>query len=260
MALFAPQFQNHKLVEQLRNFSTALFYLIFICAVIPVALPKSWVHYEVVLHYTNIINVVSLVMYFVIEITVDNHLFPLAEDIRRSDFIDNSWNTAFSIENSQAYYDNDEVAPGLYKTAVNLFENAFFSSRVSKAMIMKKVVINTFFGLLVIVLGYYGFSRVPIAVPLLQVVFSTVVLGDFAKHITYVNRMESILERWQLLFHEKSFKSDPDEHRAEVYRNWLYYECTLARAQISLDSNVFNRLNQKLTHEWVNLKDKYKIN
>lgn len=263
MALFAPQYNDHKLVTALKSISSYLFWTIAIFSIVPVLLPLLPQSGENTLstyiNILNITNIVCLVSYFALDIIVEYLLFPSAEDTRKADFIDNSWGTKNLVRNSEKYYDNEEIMHGIYKMAVNLFENSYFSYNVSRAMTNRKVVVSVIFGVAIFIIAYYGFGNVPIAVPLLQVVFSTVVLGDLVKHLIYTRRVKNSFEKWQNLFQYPEFKTDPDRFRADVYKNWLYYESTLARAQISLSESLFNAMNQRLTAEWEQLKSKYNI-
>lgn len=222
-------------------------------------MPKEW-HYPTIIRYSNILNIISLIFYFSLEIIIDYHLFPLAEDLRKSDFIDNSWGTKNLLNNSNKYYDNDELGFGLYKTATNLFENVFFTYTISKSMSLKKISVSLILAIIIIVIAYYGFEQVPIAIPFMQVVFSTVILGDLFKHLVYVNRMKQVIEKWQSLFSNSDFKINPDNHRADVYKTWIFYESTLARTQLSLSNKIFELFNDKLTQEWEIIKIRYNIN
>lgn len=258
MAVFAPQFNDHKTINLLRKVSHGFFFAILIFSVAPLV-SQSSKYYEHVIFYSNLLNIICLVVYFILEAIVDFFLFPAAEDIRRSDFIDNSWGTKYQIESSQKYFDNDELKPGLYKMAVNLFENSFLSYNISKAMSGSKIILNSIFGLTVLVIACFGLANVSFAIPLLQVIFSSMVIGNLIKHLRFVTRMKLTIERWQEIFQEENFKVHPDKYRALVYRNWIYYEATLARCQISLSDKIFNKFNQRLTHEWEKIKIKYKI-
>lgn len=259
MALLAPQYNDHRFIDKLRVANNRIFYVIFLCSLLPIAI-QYFPYIKIYATTVNIINIVSLISYFGLDFIIDYHLYPLAEDSRKADFIDNSWGTKNSLQNSVDYYDNDELQYGIYKMAVNLFENVYFSLNVSKAMRWNKYGTNAVLTLLILVIACYGFNNVPIAVPLLQVVFSSVILGGLLKHIVFINRMKQVIYKWQSLFQIDDFKIDPDKYRAQVYSIWLYYESTLARTQISLSEAKFNAMNQRLTHQWEQIKIKYNIN
>jgi len=259
MALIAPQYNDHKFINKLRLINTRIFYLIFGCSLLPIVIQ----YFPAVSRFAtivNIVNITSLIAYFALDFIIEYHLYPLAEDARKVDFIDNSWGTKNSLQNSVLYYDNDELKYGLYKMASNLFQNVFFSYNVSRAMRKSKYGLNIMFTIIILIIACYGFNNVPIAIPLLQVVFSSVILGDLLKHIVLINRLKQVLEKWQGLFQDEEFKDNPDKYRAQVYSIWLYYESTLARTQVSLSEAKFNELNQKLTHDWFEIKKKYLIN
>lgn len=207
----------------------------------------------------NSLNIVCLIVYFIIDSIVEYVLFPNAEDIRKSDFISNSWGIITTSKPSEQYYSNDEINFGLYKMTLNLFENSFFSYNVSKSMLLKKIIITSFFAVLIIVISYYGFKSVPIAIPLLQVIFSTMILGDLIKLLIFINRVKRVFDNWELLFIHNDFAKDTSKYQSEIYKNWLYYESTLARTQITLSNAKFNELNQRLSHEWNQIKAKFSI-
>src|SRR5690606_3146198 len=63
------------------------------------------------------------VAYFLSDI-ISNYLFQLAEAKRRDDFFDNSLKTNYSEVNSNEYFTNDDISPGIKKMGINCFENS----------------------------------------------------------------------------------------------------------------------------------------
>jgi hypothetical protein len=77
-----------------------------------------------------------------LEIVVEYIIVPQADSKRRDDFIDNSFGSTFSTNASVGYFDTDEIRPGLYKAASNLFENCFFNYILVKAVIILELLMG----------------------------------------------------------------------------------------------------------------------
>src|SRR5665811_1070806 len=126
MAEFAPHSDLFTVINNLSSSTKILFWAILGFSVLPLILNEFYLP-EYIFDIVNILNIIGITAFFLIEILVDYVLLPQADSKRRDDFIDNSFGSKFSPKNSIGYYDNDEIGEGLYKASVNLFENCFFS-------------------------------------------------------------------------------------------------------------------------------------
>lgn len=258
MAQFAPQYNLYKIIERLKLLSTILFWSISSLSIIPpvVYYFNSGLKYNDLL---NSLNIIFLLAYFVLEVLSDYILIPQAEAKRRDDFIDNSFNSKFSTNQSVGYYDNDEIGVGLYKTACNLFENCFFTYSLVKSITFQKIIQPSIILLTVIVFACVGFNRVPFALSFLQILFSANILGSLIKHLILLSRLNTIQDSWIELFQHHDLKADIKKYEPNVYRYWLQYETLHSRIQSNVSDKVYNLLNPTLTKEWHELKKRYNI-
>lgn len=258
MADFAPQYNLYKVIGNLRTVAQWTFWSILVFSIVPVTFKEFCDKYSL-LHLVNILNIIGISIYFIVETTIEFILLPLADSKRRDDFIDNSFGSKISTNSSIGYYDNDEVNQGLYKAAVNLFENCFFTYSLVRIMTTRKVVIPSIMLILVVVFAYYGFKEVPFALTILQALFSASILGELIKHLILVNRLSNIQDSWVSLFHNEDLKQSSLKYQAHIYRYWLQYEALHSKINANIPDSVFTKYNPNLTKEWESIKLRYKI-
>ena len=258
MATFAPQFDLFKIINRLSSFGQFLFWAILCFSTIPLFC-KDFCDKNNLNDTINILNIIGISLFFCIELINEFILLPQADNKRRDDFIDNSFGSKFSTNNSIGYYDNDEINKGLYKASVNLFENCFFTYSLVKITTVSKIIMPTIMLLLTIVLAFYGFKQVPIALTVLQAIFSANILGLLIKHFILLNRLSSIQDTWILLFQNSDLKTDTQKYQTHIYKYWLQYETLHSKINAGIPDKTFTKNNVSLTEEWKKLKLKYNI-
>ena len=257
MAKFAPQYNPHKLTFQIRIVLGIVFWGIFVLAALPTLF--DCFTRDPFKGPLDVINIACLLLFFALEIIVEYLLYPQAEQKRKDDFIDNSFGSKFSPANSIEYYDNEELQSGLYRAAANLFQNVFFTYNLVKESTIQRIVIPTTVTITIFVFAYYGFKTTPVSITILQILFSSYVLGNLIKHLLLLNRLNVIQDNWIELFQIPDFKTLPNKYQASIYRCWLQYETLLSRIQPDIPERVFKRKNGFLTEEWKKIKSKYQI-
>lgn len=190
---------------------------------------------------------------FVLSSIRNLYLFPKAESTRRVDLIDNSFGSRLSEENTVGYYTNEELALGMVKFGANIFQNVFFTTHISRKMIVPEIVKLTVFGLAFFALAVYGFGRTDITIPVLQLLFSIHAIGGFIRFIIYWVRNESLLNTLITHFDGES-QNDP-----LILRLFSDYETNLAWSTILLSGRAFSKHNDTIEAAWQELKTKYKI-
>ncbi len=259
MAQFSPQYNPHKLTARVRTVNNWIFWIIFILSFLPV-FPNKYTDSELCKTCLSILNIICILLFFTLEIIADFILFPQSEQKRRDDFLDNSFGSRFASENSIGYYNNENVAAGLYKAACNMFENTFFTYSLVKAITLRKVLFPSIVLISVWVLAFFGFNKVPMALSILQFLFSANVLGNMIKHLILLNKTSTIYDNWITTFQIQDFKQSTLKYQSSIYRNWLNYETTLSRIQPETPDKFFQKHNPRLTREWESMKTKYGIN
>lgn len=265
MAQSAPHYSTYDNINKLRKLCGILFWLIFALAIFETAFSQLSIdilqaNAAYILQVSNIVSIISIIIFFIAELVVDLFLVPMADNKRRDDFIDNSIGSTFSLEPSEGYYDNSEIQNGIYKVAVNLFENCFFTYNLITKLTYRKIIIPAFAGIGILILAYYGFNgQNTIAVTLLQFMFSTTVLGTLVKHLILLAKLQEIQKDWQNLFSKTTFKTDPESEAASIYRIWLNYETLHSRIPASVPQKVYEQNNPALTEKWIEVKSRYNI-
>ncbi len=258
MAKYAPHYNLFRIINKLAAISQFIFWLILGLSIIPV-LFKEFCESNNLIDIISILNIIGICLFFLLEVISEYFLIPLADSKRRDDFIDNSFGTGFSPNSSIGYYDNDELSKGLYKVAVNLFENCFFTYSLVKSMTMKKIIVPLIMFLFIAAFAYYGLKKVPFALSLLQALFSANILGLLIKHLILLVRLSIIQDNWIALFQHEDLKSNPSKFQAYIYRYWLQYESLHSKINAGIPQNIYEKQNPILTKCWNDMKTKYNI-
>ncbi|MES2382162.1 MAG: hypothetical protein V4538_14040 [Bacteroidota bacterium] len=258
MANFAPQYDLFKISNKLSAIGLYVFWIILILSCIPLICNNFCVKHNLI-DTLNILNIIGISLFFCTELINEFILIPEADNKRRDDFIDNSFGSKFSTNNSIGYYDNDEINKGLYKAAVNLFENCFFTYSLVKSKTISKIILPIIIFIVLILLAFYGFKQVPIALTILQGIFSANILGQVIKHFILFNKLSSIQDSWILLFQNNDLKSDTIKYQSHIYKYWLHYETLHSKINAGISDKFFIKHNLSLIEAWKKLKHKYNI-
>jgi hypothetical protein len=258
MVEFAPQYNLFRTIIRLASVSQFIFWTVLVFSIVPLVF-KEFCETQNLINLINIFNIIGISLFFVLEVIGDYILIPQADSKRRDDFIDNSFGSIFSPNNSVGYYDNDEINKGLYKAAVNLFENCFFTYSLVKVTATKKIISPAIMLLFMTVFAYYGFKEVPFALSVLQAVFSANTLGLLIKHLILLNRLTTIQDSWIALFQHEDLKSNTHKYQTSVYRYWLQYEALQSKINAGIPEKIYDKHNPSLTEEWKKMKWKYNI-
>lgn len=192
------------------------------------------------------------VSYFLSDI-FSNYLFQLAEAKRRDDFFDNSLYTNHSEENSNEYFTNDNISPGIKKMGINCFENSFFTKSVATAMLKPMVIKTVIVVLLFLFLAL--FTNNHLFTTALQIALPFTIIQQTIRLFIFKNRVNGICKEFRQIFTTHNKKT--------IYKSILHnvtsYEATLSWACIKLDSNLFNKMNDELSEKWNKIKAKCNI-
>jgi hypothetical protein len=211
---------------------------------------------EPISNIINGINCLFIVAYTVLKFITD-YLFYGASTQKRFDFIDNSFKTSFSEDNSIEYYSNEDIEKGIYKLAVNGFENSFFTYNIAKLMLKPIWIKNTIIAIAFISLAIMGYNNVFIM--LLQLTLPLLLLSKAIKLTLFVNRINRVYENYRKLFQYLKNNNEKDNKRPEIIINVIEYETTLSWGSVLLDTKIYNSLNSELSKKWEEIKGKYKI-
>jgi hypothetical protein len=232
--------------------------VIFLLTIFPI-LVKSFYDITEYIDLLNIINIISICFLFILDIIIEFVLIPFANNKRIDDFIDNSLGSNFSQKKSINYYDNDKIEFGLYKVAVNLFENCFFSKSLLSKSYITKIIWPIIFIIVLIFSAYTGFKNNPFALTILQTLLSINILGNLIKYLILVIKLNCIEDNLNSLFQNKNFKTNLSQYEPSIYRYWLKYETLISKINPDISSKTFEKSNAILTKEWEDIKIKHSI-
>jgi hypothetical protein len=245
----------------LNKINSILFWALLAVNILPELLKRFLTNPAEMDCYASLINfliIVSFIASFVIVIIVEYYLIPVAESKRRADYFENSFKQNFQLKKSEDYFTNEEINPGFYKMAVNLFQNLFFTTSVAKLMI-PKVIFKAAIGLLIYIsISFIGFKNYPIFITLLQAIFSLNIIGQIIKFFIYHERKKQMMKELQILFSNSDFIKS-DKAVPQIIKLYTDYECNISWGLILLDDKLFNKHNDTMEESWSKIKLKLKI-
>jgi|694.fasta_scaffold01664_4 hypothetical protein len=258
MADFTPHNNLFKKINTLTKISNFLFWVIFLLTILQLPV-KSFYDITEYIDLMNIINIISICFLFTLDIIIEFVLIPLANNKRIDDFLDNSLGSNFSQKNSINYYDNDKIKIGLYKVAVNLFENCYFTKSLLCKSYIDKIIIPILFIIVLIISTYAGFKNNPFGLTILQTLLSINILGNLIKYLILVIKLNTIEDNLNSLFQNINFKTNLMEYEIYIYRYWLKYETLISKINPDISTKTFAKSNTILTKEWEDIKIKHNI-
>lgn len=250
---FKNSFDNARTYDKYANYTLYTSTFILIIAFTIQTINKDWSYIS---DFLNSFNSFFILGYAILEFTIQ-HIFYEASIQKRYDFIDNSFETSFSEENSTEYFTNDDIDKGIYKMAVNGFENSLFTYNISKRMIKSIWIKNIIIGFLFLGISIAGFNNV--FVMLFQLSLPLLLLYQALKLTIFVNRINKVFENYRRLFQDLKNKKKRKSKKPEILINVIEYESTLSWGGIILDKNIYEKLNPKLSEKWYKMKIKYEI-
>ena len=249
-----PFSSSYDVAEKYSKYSDGLLYASTVLSIVISAMSaKHMFKDEQVILIAINSAIICLLFYFD---NSSNYVFTRAEMKRRLDFLDNAFDTKFSGKKSQEYFTNEHLSPGLYKLAVNSFENCHHSQFTISTMLPALIAKTFIIIILFIFSAYLGngeimrlFFELALPVYLAQKLF---------KAWCYSARMSALYDRFKSLFNDL-MKQDFADKTPEALRLILDYETALAWASTPLSSKIFWKNKDRLAQEWDELKLEYTI-
>lgn len=247
--------------ENVKNYNKYAKYSVFISTIIIIIvfLLKNYDEDIRFKEVSNFISNLSLIFaaLFNIFTFLSEYLFYDSSIHRRADFIDNSFNSFHSQDRSQQYYTNDEIGNGLFKMAVNGFENTFFTYSIAKKMENNKWVDSITFSSIIVILAIYNFNN--IIVLFFQLTLPVLLLSQAINHTLFVRRIKRVEEKYRTFFFNLKKTKNIRKKESEIILNILDYETTITFGVILLDEKIYNKMNPSLSEKWEKIKIDYQI-
>jgi len=250
---FKNSFDN---AEEYDKYANITLYISTMLAIIAFAIHSYNEDWKEISNIINSINCFFILAFAVLEF-ITKHIFSEASSQKRYDFIDNSFDTSFSEENTKGYYTNDNIENGIYKMAVNGFENSLFTYAISKRMLKGLWIKNSLIAIVFIFLAVLGLNNAFIVI--LQLALPLILLNQAIRHTVFVSRINKIYENYRRLFQDLLKNTTKEYKKPEIIINVIEYEATLSWGGIILDTKIYNELNPELSKSWEEIKLKYKI-
>lgn len=204
---------------------------------------------------TNI-NCFFIVAYVIMSF-ISEMIFYQASIQRREDFIDNSFKTTLAEDRSKEYYTNDNIDSGIYKMAVNSFENSLLTYNIAKKMTTPLWLKNIIFVVLILTFTIFGYSSA--FTMLIQLTLPILLLQQSIRHTLFVYRINRVFENNRRLFNDLKNANDSKSKRPVIILNVLDYETTLTYGSVLLSSKLYKELNPTISKKWEKLKREYNI-
>lgn len=258
-------FDTAKKIEKHQNkilwIATALSGLAFILNLETVKTGIGVQGWTVVANYftkwSAILVSVMAIIYSVLEFIIQSYIAAGGKK-KRSDLIDNSLGSNLSGIKSTGYFSNSQVDDGIYKLAVNCFENSYFTATIVSNMLWKKWITT---GALVIAIMLAAFSGgLGVLNTLIQLTVTGAVLQQSIKLQWYYFKMNQIFEDFKTLFNSLNGDATPEKRSPEILKNVLNYECTHAWGGVLNETEIYTKLNPELSRNWETMKTNYNIN
>lgn len=255
---FLPYEADYSLLKKCRNWENAGLGIICFCSVLLPILNffSETLIVKMIYTGTNFIYFVIIIAYYILNIYTETFLYPATARKRRKGFIDNSLGSKFLEKPVEGYYTNDGLDLGPYKMIVNCGENCYFTYNIAKAMVPKIIFKNVICCIAFLLIAYWGIKDNLIAIPILQILLSTLFLTELVHHINFIAKLNQLFERFKEFF---SKKADNNQILQEAVLLFLDYETTLAYNKAPLSDSVYKKLNKKLSKEWEDIKIRYEM-
>ncbi len=254
---FLPYEADYNRLNKCRKIETVGLWIISICSV---ALPiLDYFSENIIVHgvYSaiNFFYFVIMILYYILNIYSETFLCPATARKRRKGFIDNSLGSKFLEKPVEGYYTNDQLCQGPYKMIVNCAENCYFTKNIARAMLKQIIIKNVACGVVFLIIAYIGIKDNLIAIPILQILLSSLFFTELVHHINFIGKLEQLFEQFKIFFTNKP----GDKQLLQAVLFLLDYETTLAYNKAPLSDTVYRKLNKQLSREWEELKNRYEI-
>lgn len=197
------------------------------------------------------LNCILIILYHVGEIVFD-FVLAFAEKAKRKDLFDNAFGTKLAVKNSEGYYTNTGLPPGVYKLGVNNYESCFFTYRILKNDLWQNVTRVIIISILFLLVAFIPDKSW--LVLLIQLSLPLVIFQESIRYLVTLSSLNSILDDYWKLFEKAS-----EIREADLLYSISNYTSTLAIGRIILSESTYNKLNQKLSIEWSEIKNNLNI-
>ena len=228
------------------------------CAVLSVGVPYSdKIPVEWLQQLPGIIFILAVLAHSVLSHYSSFFLIPAAETVRQKQLLSNAFDVPLTPEKTKGYY-NNELAPSFARLGACILENSFFGKNVCYEMAKKERIKVFLYFLLWIAAISCRSTDLGLVLTLTQVLFSGDILFHWIKLELLRSRNDNIYG--QLYSHFLN-RVSPTQNPgiAGILHSFASYESAKASASIRQSSEIFYRLNPRLSAEWDEIREQLGI-
>ncbi len=230
----------YKIPNILNRIEMWLFVIDFIAAL----LSLSANHVVVIIMVS--IQIVSALLYSIINIIDDGHFWYKAEKARRKNGIENGLGIRLSELEAEGYYNNNS-ATSIEKYALNLLESNLYSKEISGKMIFSGM-IKSGIAIIVLLLACRFVDNYELLLIIVQTIFSTYIIVDTVMLFLYRLRMDSLFEEGYSALITPGVESESKQAVFLAYA--VEYESIKAHYKIRLDERIFEKNREGYDKQW----------
>lgn len=185
------------------------------------------------------------------------YLIPNAENRRRVHLLSNAFDVCLDYEVTKGYY-NNTVQPSLFKLGANVFENSLFAKTVvSEMLITERRKTIAYFFFFILSLLYKGIDISAVAI-VAQTLFLSEVLSRWIYMECLKRENDRIFDDMNKLFINYT-EEKKSQIEAQIIDSFVRYESVKAYCGIKQSSKIFFELNEELSKQWEQIKQRLKI-
>lgn len=247
---FRLSFDYVKKLEKYSNFCLYVFSFILILI--------FFINVKNINSFLYIISSLFVILYYFLLIIKKYILFNV-EIKRRTDFIDNSFNTLLWEERSNKYFSNDNLSWWIYKASVNSFESLYFTLEISKKMrkwIFFKTLLLLILTILFLIIKWDNIEKI---IYIIHLSLPIVLLSEIIIHFFFIFILSKLYENYRSIFSNLNSWISIEEKTPEIINNLIWYESLILWWWILLSSSIYTKENHILSKKWEKIKNEYNI-
>lgn len=203
----------------------------------------------------GVLQILLPIIYFMFEFIDDHFLWYVAEKTRRKLWMSDGYAKLFCKDYTEEYY-NNTIPASILRLAANSFESAFFTTQISKKMLLGSIIKIVFAitAFLTVCLSQCDYRLIAL---LAQIIFSGRILLGACKLVIFYFRVQRIYDEMfrSFITNECALRKKYLHHFFDLM---IEYECLKSFYQLRLSSRIFKKMNAQLTVEWDSIQRKIK--
>ncbi|MBE9469118.1 MAG: hypothetical protein IMY72_12470 [Bacteroidetes bacterium] len=251
-----PFKDNYDLIKSINKYSDIILYISAIIVLATFILSNFTDSFKDIIEYVLKANSILIIAFLIMNLIKDCLLFNAGKK-KRLDFIDNAFGAFMTTEHSKGYFSNENIQSGIYKMAVNGFENVFFSLNISRKMVVRTLIINIVILFIFLSSAIYGLDN--LVVLIIQLTLPAIMLQQIIKLVLLINNLDNVYHKYCSLFNDLKIGNVIECKIPAMISNLIEYETALTWGNVLLSEKIYNELNPLLSKKWEEIKKECEI-